>query len=208
MAEDNPFFEEPKKEKKKNVLIDILQSLAIASIISVVLFVFLTPNEVDGVSMMPNLRSGDLLFTSKPHRWFDGTDLGSSLDLEYDRGDVVVFRKEGGNFEEDFVKRVIALPGESIRIEDGVYYINERRMNEFYDLNNVSREAGAFLVDGAASITLGPNEYFVSGDNRDESFDSRDIGPILRDEIKGRVIFRFWPLQDFGIIGSGDFEIL
>jgi signal peptidase I len=203
--DNNPFFEERKQEKSQNIFIDILQSVAIAGIISIFLYFFiLTPNEVDGNSMVPNFETGDLLFTSKLHKWFDGTSFGHSTDFEYDRGDVVVFQKPGF---EDFVKRVIGLPGETVTIENGVYYINGQRLSESYDLNNSLRKGGALLTDGGPGITLASDEYFVSGDNRDVSFDSRDLGGIKREWLKGKVMFRFWPLDKFGIIKGGKQEL-
>jgi signal peptidase I len=200
----NPFLNEaPKKEQ--SIWVDVLQSIAIAITISVILYLFIvTPNEVDGVSMTPNFHTGDLLFTSKLHKWFNGTGLGKTLDLEYDRGDVVVFKKPG---YDDFVKRVIGLPGESISISSGVYYINGEPLKEFYDLRNSQKRAGTFLEDGADPITLGNDEYFLSGDNRDESFDSRSLGPIKEGWIKGKVIFRFWPLNQIGVINAGKQEL-
>lgn len=201
---ENPFLEKP-IQKNTSLLIDILQSIAIAVSISVFLYLFIvTPNEVDGPSMLPNFVSGDLLFTSKLHRWFNDTEFGHKLDLDYDRGDVVVFQKPGNS---DFVKRVIALPGENIKIKDGVYYINDKKLDEFYDLNNEQKRDGSVLKDGDDGITLGEDEYFLSGDNRNVSFDSRELGPIKREWIKGKVAFRFWPLDKFGIVGSGKYEI-
>ncbi len=201
---ENPFLDQI-PERKQNVLIDILQSIAIAVSLSVILYMFIiTPNEVDGPSMEPNFYTGHLLFTSKLHKWLSPTGIGKSLDLDYDRGDVVVFQKPGNS---DFVKRVIALPGENIRIEDGVYYVNGERLKEFYDLKNEQRKDGNFLKDGEEAITLAEDEYFLSGDNRNVSFDSRELGFIKRDWIKGKVIFRFWPLDKFGFVGSGKQEL-
>ncbi|MDQ7020530.1 MAG: S26 family signal peptidase [Candidatus Dojkabacteria bacterium] len=93
---ENPFFQEPEDKKKKNVLVDILQSVVIALSLSIFLYLFiLTPNQVDGPSMEPNFYTGQLLFTSKLHQWFDGTSIGEATGLEYNRGDVIVFQKPG-----------------------------------------------------------------------------------------------------------------
>ena len=192
-------------DKVKRAVIDIIQSVAIAIAMSVFLYIFiLTPNEVDGVSMSPNLIDGNLLFTSKLHKWFNGQSWAEGLDLKYDRGDVVVFQKPGFS---DFVKRVIALPGESIRLEDGVYYINEQPLREFYELKNFRKEDGTVLVDGGGALELAEDEYFLSGDNRDDSFDSRSLGAIKESWIKGKVVFRFWPLDQFGVVSGGEWEL-
>lgn len=200
--------EKPKlegKDRLKETFIDILQSVAIAIAMSVFLYVFIiTPNEVDGVSMSPNFETGDLLFTSKLNKWFNGQGWAEGLDFKYDRGDVVVFQKPGFS---DFVKRVIALPGETITINDGTYYINGKQLKEFYELTNFQKEDGPYLTDGGEGLTLAPDEYFVSGDNRDDSFDSRSIGPVKENWIKGKVVFRFWPLDDFGVVHSGGWEL-
>jgi signal peptidase I len=188
-----------------NIFVDILQSIAIAVALSIFLYVFLvTPNEVDGPSMLPNFETGDLLFTSKLHKWFNGTNLGGTLGLNYERGDVVVFQKPGLN---DFVKRIIAIPGDEISLFDGSYYINGQRLEEFYDIQNDQRKDGSFLRSGGSTYTLKDDEYFLSGDNRNVSFDSRSLGPIKEAWIKGKVIFRFWPMDKFGIVNSGQYEL-
>ncbi|GAB4285009.1 MAG: signal peptidase I [Candidatus Dojkabacteria bacterium] len=190
-----------KKQKKTNVFLDIMQSVAIALTLSVFLYLFiLTPSEVDGPSMQPNFETGDLLYTSKLHHWFSDTPFGEMIGLDYNRGDVVVFQKPG---LDDFVKRIIAIPGDTIRIEDGFFYVNGEKLIEEYEINNMDKRDGTFLRNGAPPITLGEDEFFLAGDNRDVSYDSRILGPIKREWIKGKVIFRFWPLQKFGIIGSG-----
>lgn len=206
MSDGGLFLASNAEENGQNIFVDILQSIAIAVALSIFLYVFIvTPNEVDGPSMEPNFYTGHLLFTSKLHQFFDDSSIGETLGLEYHRGDVVVFQKPGFS---DFVKRIIALPGETIAIENGVYYVNGKKLEEYYDLNNDLRKAGTFLRDGADPITLGDDEYFLSGDNRNVSFDSRSIGPVKKDWMKGRVIFRFWPLDQFGVINSGQSELV
>lgn len=200
----NPFLEE-KKQKRKNILIDVLQSIAIAISISLVLYVFIvTPNEVDGPSMLPNYTTGDLVFTSKLHQWFDGTPFGQSIGLSYNRGDVVVFKHP--DQPKDFIKRIVGMPGDTIRIENGSYYINGERQDELFPILNKQKRDGGFLQDDGPAVTLKDDEYFVSGDNRDVSYDSRELGPIRREWMKGKVILRFWPLDRFSSIGSGEFE--
>ncbi|MCA9381374.1 signal peptidase I [Candidatus Dojkabacteria bacterium] len=191
---------------QENIFVDILQSIAIAVVLSIFLYVFLvTPNEVDGPSMEPNYNDGDLLFTSKLHRWFNDTSIGDALGLNYQRGDVVVFQKPGLS---DFVKRVIAVPGDTIRIEDGSYYVNDKKLEEYYDLYNDLRRDGSFLRDGDPPYQLGADEYFLSGDNRNVSHDSRALGAIKESWIKGKVIFRFWPLSEFGIAERGKSDLI
>ncbi len=201
----NPFFEKTAQPKKGNIFIDIIQSVVIALSISIFLYLFIiTPNEVDGPSMQPNFYTGELLFTSKLHAWFNGTGAGETLGLNYQRGDVIVFQQPG---RDDFVKRIIALPGETIRIQDGQYYVNGALLKENYELDNDEKIDGTFLIDGEPAKQVPAGHYFVSGDHRDVSFDSRSLGFIKEEWIKGRVVLRFWPLNKFGLIGHGKSEL-
>ncbi len=203
----NPFFEEPKKpESKGNFIVDILQSIVIAVSLSIFLYLFIiTPNEVDGDSMLPNFHTGELLFTSKLHKWLGGTNLGDKLGFDYNRGDVIVFQKPG---LDDFVKRIIAEPGDTIAIEDGRYVVNGETLDEEFTINNAQKRDGNFLEDGDPAKKIPDDYFFVSGDNRDVSFDSRELGFIKREWIKGKVILRFWPLDKFGYIEQGKFDVI
>jgi signal peptidase I len=117
------------------------------------------------------------------------------------RGDIIILRPPTDN-SKDFIKRVIALPGEKLLIRDGIVYINGHKLDEPYlpeawtTLNNPPPWS---VGDGAV---IPPNEYFVMGDNRNRSQDSRIFGPISRDRIDGRAWFRIWPLDHFGNIYS------
>lgn len=200
---EKPFF--PEEQKEKNIFIDILQSFVIAISLSVFLYLFIiTPNEVEGVSMEPNLHTGDLLFTSKIHQWLGATPFGSSIGLDYQRGDVIVFQAPG---REDFVKRIIGLPREKIRIEDGTYYINGQKLDENFKIIVDIRKDDTFLVDGGTEKTIPDDSYFVSGDNREGSYDSRMIGFIKREWIKGKVLVRFWPIDKLGIVPQGGYTL-
>lgn len=203
---NNPFYQAPVIEKKKNPLVDILQTVVIALSITLFLYLFLIiPNQVDGSSMEPNFLDGQMLFTSTLHQRLSGTSLGDSLGFTYKRGDVVVFQIPGNA---DFIKRIIAEPGDTVAIEDGVYYINGQRLDEQYDLDNDQRRDGSFLRDGDTPVTVPANSYFVSGDHRDVSQDSRAFGFVRKDWIKGKVILRIWPPDSFGIIGAGKSELV
>src|SRR5260370_27317689 len=115
------------------------------------------------------------------------------------RGDIIILRPPTDN-SKDFIKRVIALPGEKLLIRDGFVYINGHKLDEPYlpeawtTFNNPPPWSEG---DGAV---IPPNEYFVMGDNRNRSQDSRVFGPISRDRIDGRAWFRIWPLSHFGDI--------
>ena len=116
------------------------------------------------------------------------------------RGDIVILRPPTDN-SKDFIKRIIALPGERLLIRDGVVYINGHRLDEPY-LPEAWTVFNNWPTNGTNGQVMGPDEYFVMGDNRNKSQDSRSFGPITRDRIDGRAWFRIWPLDHFGNIYS------
>jgi signal peptidase I len=144
---------------------------------------------VEGLSMYGTLDDNDYLIANK-------------IDYRLhppQRGDIIILRPPTDN-SKDFIKRVIALPGERLLIRDGFVYINGHKLDEPYlpeawtTLNN---PAPYSVGDG---VVIPANEYFVMGDNRNRSEDSRIFGPIGRDRIDGRAWFRIWPLDHFGNI--------
>ncbi len=145
---------------------------------------------VEGLSMFATLDDNDYLIANK-------------IDYRLhnpQRGDIVILRPPTDN-SKDFIKRVIALPGERLLIRGGIVYINGRKLDEPY-------LPEAWIIDtnwpsnGSNGQVMGPNEYFVMGDNRNRSQDSRIFGPITRDRIDGKAWFRIWPIDHFGNIYS------
>ena len=132
-----------------------------------------TPVRVDGDSMNPTLKNGQILILNK-------------MDKEFDRMDIVVFDYKG----ERLIKRVIGLPGEKVEIKDNKLYINGEEVNDYSD--NVKTK------DYKLNVTIPEGYYFVLGDNRSNSADSRIIGLISNEEIKGSVLFRLIPLTKIG----------
>jgi signal peptidase I len=173
------------EENLKSNLVEFVQSIVIAIGICVVIYVFLaTPNQIQGQSMDPTFAGGEIVLTSKVHQWLGGTPFGKSIGLDYKRGDVVVFQKPG---LDDFIKRVIGLPGDSIQIKNGNVYVNGNPLIEPYLDTNVKTKGGTFIEDNGQPQTLGADEYFMLGDNRGNSRDSRytDVGFIKREWLKG-----------------------
>lgn len=206
-AENNPFFEHPKVEKKKMWLVDLLQSIVIALFICIIVYLFIaTPNQVTGPSMMSNFYDKDLVLTNKITQWLGNSDIGQGIGLDYARGDVIVFQKPGRS---DLIKRIVGLPGESVMVLNGNVFVNNRQIRETYLPATLRTNAGTFAGEGQI-ITLKSDEYFVLGDNRGNSADSRDAtyGPVKREWLKGKVILRYWPPERFGVIGSGNIEFL
>lgn len=143
--------------------------------------------EVVGESMSPYLVEGDRLLVNKI----------AYIISEPKRGDVIVFDPEIDN--KSFVKRVIALPGETIDIQNGVVYINGEVLNEEY-----LHDIGTFtsVTTKKMPYLLGNDEYFVMGDNRSVSYDSRaeDIGTITKSKIKGKLFFMVYPFDKLSTI--------
>jgi signal peptidase I len=144
---------------------------------------------VSGQSMLPMLENGDQLIVDKlTYRFRDP-----------ERYDIIVFPYQ---FAENtyYIKRVIGLPGETVQIDDkGAIYINGELLPEHYGREVI---AANNLGLAASLITLGKDEYFVLGDNRNNSSDSREpsVGNIRRKDIIGRAWMRMWPLKGFGIL--------
>jgi len=163
------------KEGLASTIKEIAQTLLISFGIFLFVYIFLVqPHRVKGESMFPTYNDGELLLTEKVSYRFSKPK----------RGDVIVFEAPVGH-NIDFIKRIIGLPGETVSIQEGSVFVNGKRLEE----NNLKVE-----TPGDEVRTLGPGEYFVMGDNRPASSDSRVFGPIATDKIQGRVFFVYWPL--------------
>lgn len=185
--EEQEFTEE---ENKSNPLRELAGMLVYIIIVLVVTFLFITfvgqRTHVSGESMENTLDDGDQLIVDKiTYRFKDP-----------ERFDIIVFPF---HYKENtyYIKRIIGLPGETVQIADGLIYIDGEVLQESYG-REVIQDPGL----AAEPITLGEDEYFVLGDNRNQSSDSRDpsVGLIHRDEIVGRAWLRIWPLDSFGIL--------
>ena len=142
--------------------------------------------EVIGSSMAPTLTDGDNLVVDKLTYKF----------REPRRGDIIVFPYKYNN-KLNVIKRIIGMPGDTIEIKDNVIYINGEVLKEFYGYYDESIPP---KYPDVAPVMLSFDEYFVMGDNRNISDDSRsnDIGLIKSDDIIGKAVFRLWPLNSFG----------
>lgn len=159
---------------------DIIISVAVSFIIITFLY---QPVRVEGTSMLPGLRDQDRLFINKFAYKFE----------KISRGDVIVFHYPRDP-EKSYIKRVIALPGDDLRIEDGRVYVNGERIYEPY--------VPARYRDGRSldEMVIPPHAYFVMGDHRSISSDSRDFGPVNRDLIYGKAAFIYWPADEAGVV--------
>lgn len=159
---------------------DILISVAASFLIIMFLY---QPVRVEGTSMQPELRDQDRLFINKFAYHFENIS----------RGDVVVFHYPRDP-SKSYIKRIIALPGDTLDIDEGRVYVNGKRVDESY----VPRR---YRDTRSIPETVIPqNEYFVMGDHRSISSDSRDFGPVPRDLIYGKAAFVYWPADNMGVI--------
>lgn len=171
--------------RQKSFLRDTLEIVFLALVLYVVIQYAVQTVHVLGSSMFPTLHDNDLLVASK-----------ISYKLHQpQRGDIIVF-KPPDEASRDFIKRIIALPGERIRIVSGVVYINDQVLREPY-LPEKWTYNNNWPASGQDQI-LPPNMYFVMGDNRNHSSDSRTFGPITLDSILGKAEVRIWPLSAIG----------
>lgn len=155
---------------------EYLSYICIILLVIIIRTFIATPIIVQGESMVPTLKGGELMILKK-------------FDKTYERFDIVVVNKsvEGNNL----IKRVIGLPGEKIRYKNGNLYINDEIIEDIYaygDTNNFQE------------IILGEDEYFLMGDNRSVSLDSRILGAIKKDEIEGTTNLVLYPFNKIGIV--------
>lgn len=199
--EDSNSKNEEKADSKNSIgkeIVEWIKTISIGALIGVLLVVFVIQrDDVFGPSMEPTLYEGNVIFSEKISTYFES----------YKRGDIVVLNGQGMtgyDREEYLVKRIIGLPGDTIRIADGVVYIMPSGQTEFFILvedylaTNTSTTMMSYGVEqGYDEITLGENEYYCLGDNRAVSNDSRLLGPFTEDRIKGVAVVLVYPFNSF-----------
>jgi len=159
---------------------DLVISVVVAAFIIIFLY---QPVKVEGTSMLPGLTDQERIFINK-----------FVYHLEpIERGDIVVFRYPRDPAK-SYIKRVIAVPGDRVRIDDGRVYVNDRRLRENYVPDD-------YRDDRSYSETVVPaSSYFLLGDHRSSSSDSRDFGPVDRRYIYGKAVFGYWPVDKVGVL--------
>ncbi len=178
-----------------SVAIDLVETLVIAGAIFVVIYAFLfRPFQVNGQSMYPNYHDGEYILTN-----LIALRLGS-----INRGDVIVFQAPPDP-EKDYIKRVIGLPGDQIEVKNGGVLVNGKVLNESdYLASDVLSSQGSYLTEGK-TITVPQGNYFVMGDNRPESSDSRAWGFVPKDKIIGESFFVYWPVTRMRLVKRGKY---
>ncbi len=166
--------------------------ISLAVFVLVYLFLF-QPHQVEGRSMEDTFQNGEYILTDKISYRF----------REPERGDVIVFHSPQDE-RVDFIKRIIALPGDRIMIKGSMVYLNGKLLDEPYVKEGISPQ-DSFLREGV-EVSVPSGNYVVMGDNRLHSSDSRKWGFITKQEIVGRAFFRYWPLDALGTIPTSESE--
>jgi len=176
--------------------LDFLETIVVSLAIFALVYLFLfQPHQVEGRSMEPSFQNGEYILTDKISYRF----------REPARGDVVVFHSPQDE-RVDFIKRVIGVPNDQIKVEKGYVYLNDQQLSEGY-INDPGQVAnGRFLREGV-EVEVPANSYLVMGDNRLHSSDSREWGFVTKQEIVGRAFFRYWPLPVFGVLPTSEEEV-
>lgn len=183
-------------------LFELLQSLVQTLMFFLIFSSLIGRFEIRQSSMEPSFHEGQRVMVSQVgsfwlHHFTHQVEAAGGHDqqvLGLQRGQVVVFFDNPEQEGDALIKRLIALPGDTIEIRDGNIWINGARQMEPY-VHGAFTECSTYC----GPLTLGPNEYFFMGDNRSVSRDSRTFGTIPADQIVGRVIIRFWPLEEFAL---------
>jgi signal peptidase I len=161
-----------------------LRDLVVSVVASALIIIFLyQPVRVEGTSMLPMLEDQDRLFINK---------LAYRVG-EIHRGDVVVFLYPHDH-EKSYIKRVIAVPGDDLKIDHGQVYVNGAPVTEPYVPKRFADDRSQ------PEMTVPAHEYFVMGDHRSISSDSRDFGPVERELIYGKAAFVYWPMDQAGVV--------
>ena len=163
-------------------IIDTVETVLLALVLFLAINAISARVRVENVSMQPTLKPGEFLLVNRVAYKLGDPSIG----------DIVVFHAPGAS-DLDYIKRVIGLPGDEIRVEDGAVYVNNQPIYEPY-LSEPPRYSGVWEVP--------PDQYFVLGDNRNNSSDSHLWGFIPRDDIVGRALLVYWPLTEITLLRS------
>jgi len=177
----------PRPPKKTRWLKEIVQLVLIVVVARMVMDAFIPRYVVDGASMEPNFHTSERVIVDRVSMMIDGPE----------RGDVVVLDSPAA--DDLLIKRVVGLPNEYLVLRDGRVYVNGELLEEPYVQEFCS------LSSCNGTWALGPDEYFVLGDNRNHSYDSHSFGPVPGSSIKGIARVRYWPLDGLDILFAPDY---
>lgn len=170
-------------------LLDWLKYILVAILIGLLLVVFVIQrNTVIGSSMVPTLHQDDQLMVEKVSKWFHGIDYEDIITVSTSN---LTHRDEGPNV----IKRVIGKPGDTVEVKSDGVYRNGALLEETYLVPGTVTKVRSLEFE---KVTLDDDEYFIMGDNREVSLDSRTFGPVPLNSIIGEVLLRFYPFDQFG----------
>ena len=178
---------------KDSIFLELLETVLSSVVVIFIIYTTIAiPEQVQGASMEPSFYSGERILVEKVTKYFKDFKTGEIIVLHPPNDDNV-----------DFIKRVIAVPGDIVKIFKCEVYINrdgqKYKLEEPYLFEDTCTSAGGRIKEGR-SFELEENQYLVLGDNRSRSADSRSFGLIEKERVVGRVVFRFWPLSQIGYI--------
>jgi signal peptidase I len=203
----------PAAGAQKSALREYAEAFGVALILAIILRTFfIQAYKIPSGSMEPTLLVGDHIIVNKldygfrlPDSIFGVTPFAQEIPYgkylfpieSVRRGDVVVFVFPEDRTK-DFIKRVVGVPGDTVEVRSGALYLNGERAPDphAHFAGSLAERSPGSQADYMSPLKLGPNEYFMMGDNRDHSYDSRFWGPITRDAIEGRAMFIYWSCAD------------
>jgi signal peptidase I len=180
-------------EQQENPWVEGLKTIALSAVLAFGIRTFVAEARyIPSGSMLPTLQINDRLIIDKVSYHF----------VEPHRGDIVVFSPtdtlRAQNFRDAFIKRIIGLPGDTVEVAEGKVYVNGEALAENYLQDYPNYQWGPEVVP--------PDQYLVLGDNRNNSFDSHLWGFVPRENIIGRAVVRFWPLNRMGGVGEPQYQ--
>ncbi|HEX5431847.1 MAG TPA: signal peptidase I [Bryobacteraceae bacterium] len=184
--DDRPQLAAPPEPSAARAAFSWIRDLTLSVVIAIVVILFLyQPVKVEGTSMMPGLENQERIFINKFIYRFGFEDIN--------RGDTVVFWYPGDT-SKSYIKRVIGIPGDTVEIRSGTVYVNGKLLSEPY--------VPGYYRDHVSMpcTTIGKDQYFVLGDHRSSSNDSRNWGTVPRNDIYGKAVFVYWPLDRLGTL--------
>ncbi len=179
--------------------LDIIQTIVLALSVFIIIYLFLVqPHQVKGSSMYPNFHDGEFILTNKVSYRF-----GSPK-----RGDVIIFKAPAGEpcaeIECEYIKRIIGLPGDRVKVQGGSVFVNGSKLNESYLANGIYVSPGSYLLENLEK-EIPEGEYLALGDNRSQSRDGREFGPISKEDIIGKAWVRYLPFDRVGAIKAVEY---
>jgi signal peptidase I len=173
----------------RRILLEIIETIVLALVLFMAINFLTARIRVDGSSMEPNFHDGDYVIVNRMAYRFG--------DIQ--RGDVIVFPYPLHE-EDDYIKRVIGLPGDHVAVYSGIVYVNGEALSEPYIMEKPNTDLAEVIV---------PDGYvYVMGDNRNASSDSRSWGPLQIEKIIGKAVFRYWPFSTMGLIAHPDLAVV